>query len=177
MKKHQGLIIIYTGDGRGKTTAAMGLAMRAIAIGRKVTIFQFIKQNNSSEKQFLEKYPDLVKFYQNGLGFVGLGKDKYPKSDHQESAQKLLNLASSKMRSIKNQLIIFDEINVAISLKLINISQVINLLKLKDNLSDVVLTGRGAPKKLIEMADLVTKMKNIKHPFDRGILAKKGLDY
>jgi len=175
-KQESGLVIVYTGNGKGKTTAALGLTLRASGYNKKILIVQFIKSWFTGEKKSIEKLPN-VDFYQMGKGFVKILGDKKPIEDHKRSAQNALKFAQEKIRSSKYDVLILDEINVAIREKLIPISKVINLIKNKPKELDLVLTGRNAHKKIIELADLVTEMKEIKHPFQKGIKAKVGIDF
>ncbi|KKP70060.1 cob(I)yrinic acid a,c-diamide adenosyltransferase [candidate division CPR3 bacterium GWF2_35_18] len=171
-----GLIIVYTGNGKGKTTAALGLALRASGYQKKVLIVQFIKSWFTGEKKSLEKLPD-IDFYQMGEGFVKILGDKKPFKEHKDSAKNALNFAQEKISSGKYNVVILDEINVAIREKLIPLSEIINIIIKKPKNVDLVITGRNAPDEIIELADLVTEMKEIKHPFQKGIKAKAGIDF
>ncbi|MBM2821199.1 MAG: cobO [Candidatus Berkelbacteria bacterium] len=179
MKKKKGQIHIYTGDGKGKTTAALGLALRAIGAEKKVAIIQFMKKGNYSEHKAIKKYklPILIESY--GTGYYKILSDKKPKSAHQQTAQKALKRAEELIESNKHDLIILDEINVAIGFGLIDISEVIKMLNPKRYTlyATIVLTGRRAHPKLKKIAHLVTDMKKIKHPFDKGTKAQKGIEY
>ena len=173
------LIHIYTGDGKGKTTAALGLALRAIGAGKSVAIIQFIKKGNTSEHKAIKKYRLPIEIKSFGLGFYKILGDKHPKSAHQKAAQKALIYAQKIIADNKFDLIILDEINLAISLGLVKIEEVISILNLQ-NLhlkSEIVLTGRNLHPKLKKIADLVTEMKKHKHYFDIGIKARRGIEY
>lgn len=178
-KKSQGLIHIYTGDGKGKTTAALGLALRALGAGKKVAIIQFMKEGDHSEHKAIKKYklPILIESY--GIGYYKILGDNKPKSSHQKAAQKALERARDIIASYKYDLIILDEINVAIGFGLIEVDEVISILNIdnKDRKSEIVLTGRKAHPKLIKNADLVTEAKKVKHYFDKGVKARKGIEY
>jgi cob(I)alamin adenosyltransferase len=173
--KQFGLIQIYTGNGKGKTTAALGLAMRALGWNKKVCMIQFIKGKKK-------------------LGEINITKSHIPEfSIHQFSnsnkiiikpsqldklnAEKTLMFAKKLINSKKYDLIILDEINPAIKLKLIDVKKVIDVLKNKPKNLEMILTGRDADKKIIELADLVTEMKLIKHPFYKNIPARKGIEF
>lgn len=176
MKK--GFIHIYTGDGKGKTTAALGLALRAIGAGKKVAIIQFMKKADYSEHKAIKKYklPILVESF--GIGYYKILGDKKPKSAHQKAAEKALNRAREIINSKKYDLIILDEINVAIGFGLIDINEVISMLTANRLLTtEIILTGRKAHQKLKKLADLITDMKKVKHYFDKGIKAKKGIEF
>lgn len=174
--QNKGLTIVYTGNGKGKTTAALGLALRASGYHEKTLIIQFIKSWFTGEKQALEKLP-YVDFYQKGKGFVKILGDKKPISAHQKSAEKALKFAQEKISANIYDVVILDEINVALHEKLIPLSKVMQLIKNKPNYLNLVLTGRNAPKEIMDLADLVTEMKEIKHPFQKGLKAKAGIDF
>lgn len=170
------MVVVYTGEGKGKTTAALGLAIRAVGYGKKILIAQFGKNSFSGEIKALKKFGPQIKFLQGGKGFVGILGDKKPFREHQEAAQLFLNKLSEKMVSGKWDVIIADEIIGAISGKLLVEQQVLDLINLKPKDVDLVLTGRGASLNLIDKVDLVSEMKAIKHPFQQGFKAKKGID-
>lgn len=176
-ERNKGLIIVYTGDGKGKTTAALGLALRTVGWGGKVLILQFIKAWKTGEHKAIEKFLPSIKIIPAGAGFVGIMGDKKPKSEHQASAKKALEQAKNEIMSNKWQTVILDEINGAIEGGLVSVKEVITLLTSKPENVTVILTGREAKKEIIDNADLVTEMRKVKHPFDRGIMAKKGVDF
>jgi len=173
-----GLIIVYTGKGKGKTTAALGIALRAVGYGKKICMIQFIKgswhygEMDSSKR--LEPEFEMVAI---GKGFVGIIDDKTPKVEHEKIAKEAIKISIEKVQSGKYDIVILDEINYAINLNLVKIEDVLNLIKSKPSGIDLVLTGNYAKDEIIELADLVTEMKEIKHPFQRGIKAKKGIDF
>lgn len=170
----KGLIIINTGDGKGKSTAAFGTAFRALGHGFKVCVIQFIKSPSEyGEVISAEKFPNL-EWYTEGRGFTwssdDLEKDK-------AVAQKGFELAKEKIASDKYDLIILDEITYLTNYKFIVLEELIAVLKNKSERLSIILTGRNADPKLIELADTVTEMKNIKHCFDNGVKAKKGIEF
>jgi len=173
-----GLVIVYTGNGKGKTTAALGLALRAIGHDYKVCMIQFIKgswhygEMSSSKK--LEPEFELIAV---GKGFVGIIDDTSPHSEHEKSAREALRISKEKILSKKFDIVILDEINYAIDLNLVELNQVLDLIKSKPPNVTLVLTGNHAKDEIIQSADLVTEMKEIKHPFKSGIKAKKGIDF
>ena len=173
----KGLLIIYTGNGKGKTTAAVGLAVRAAGYGRKVLFLQFIKEWFTGEREILGKLSPLVDFVQMGEGFVGIWGDRKDRSVHRNAAQEALVFAKEMLESKKYDVYVFDELNVALSEGLVNFEQVKELIDLRDQSADLVITGRNAQEKLLDMADLVTEMEEVKHPFQKGILAKRSIDY
>ena len=173
-----GLTIVYTGKGKGKTTAALGIALRAVGYGKKICMIQFIKgswhygEMDSSKR--LEPEFEMVAF---GKGFVGIIDDKTPKEEHEKIAKEAIKISIEKIQSGKYDIVILDEVNYAINLNLVKIEDVLNLIKSKPPGIDLVLTGNYAKDEIIELADLVTEMKEIKHPFQRGVKAKKGIDF
>jgi cob(I)alamin adenosyltransferase len=173
------MIFLFTGDGKGKTTCAIGQAIRALGQGKKVLILQFIKSKKfkSGEEKIISKLGKNIKLIKGGLGFVGILGDKLPLSEHKKAAKETLEMAKKAISERKFDLILLDEINVAISLKLIKIKEVLKLLKKVPKEKDIILTGRDAPKELIEISDLVTEFKEIKHYFKKGILAQKGREF
>ena len=174
--KEKGLIIIHTGQGKGKTTAALGMGLRTIGHNHKVAIIQFIKGGwDPGESLALKMFRDKLKFHACGEGFTWETQDR----------NKDINLVMSSWRKaisyIKDpnyKLIILDEIIVAIKLGYIDEDEILKGINLRPELTHVVLTGRGASKKLIDSSDLVTEMKLIHHPFrEQGIKAQKGIEY
>lgn len=170
------MIIVYTGDGKGKTTAALGLILRASGYNKKILLVQFIKNRFSGELKSLKLLKN-VRVIQGGKGFVGILGDKLPLKEHKEAALKTLNLLEKEINSQKWDLIIADEILGALARELLDVNQILELLKKNLESLDLVLTGRNAPEEIIKMADLVTEMKSIKHPFDKGIKAREDIDY
>lgn len=177
MDRNKGLIIVYTGDGKGKTTAALGMAMRTVGWGGKVLIVQFVKLWKTGEHKTIEKFLPDITIIPSGEGFVGIMGDKKPKQTHSASAKKALLFSKKEIMSKKWPLVILDEINGAIEGKLIELKEVLSLLASKPEEVSVVLTGREAKPEIIQKADLVTEMKKVKHPYDSGVLAKKGVDF
>ena len=174
------MIQIYTGDGKGKTTAAMGLALRACGAKKHVAILQFMKKGDSSEIKAIKKYKLPIDVFAFGIGFCGILGDKKPKSEHQKAAEKGLKKTELIIKSNKYDLIILDEINVAIDLELIDVDSVISILKPVDRSPssvDIILTGRNAHTKLKKLADLISNIKKEKHYFDKNIPARKGIEF
>ena len=178
LSSKDGLVIVYTGNGKGKTTAALGMALRAIGYDHKVCMLQFIKgswhygEMDSSKK--LEPNFELIAI---GKGFVGILDDNSPREEHEKYAAEALKICREKIFSEKYNVVILDEVNYAINLGLIDVQEIIKIIKEKPASLDLVLTGRDAKKEIIELSDLVTEMKEIKHPFKSGIKAKKGIDF
>lgn len=174
----KGLVVVYTGDGKGKTTAAMGLALRAAGYGRRVLVLQFVKTWFTGEKGGFEMVPN-VEFVQAGKGFYKILGDKLPEQEHVEAAQEALELAQAKINSGNYDVVVLDEIIGSITGGLLPLDPVLELVDNKPLQLDLVLTGHRGEElpQLLERADLVTEMKKVKHPYDSGILAKKTIDY
>ena len=174
----QGLTIIYTGKGKGKTTAALGIALRAVGYGKRICMIQFIKGSwHYGEMISSKKLEPDFEMIAVGKGFVGIIDDRDPKEEHEKIANEAIKICSKKIQSGKYDIVILDEVNYAINLGLIKLEDVLSLIKSKPNELDIVLTGNYAKEELIEIADLVTEMKEIKHPFQKGKKAKKGIDF
>jgi cob(I)alamin adenosyltransferase len=174
-KLEKGLVQVYTGNGKGKSSAAFGLALRAIGRGLKVYIIQFIKGGfDYGELYIVDKLPNLT------LKAFGRGKfvtQKPAEKVDVEFAEEAFALAEEVVKSGEYDIVILDEINVALNLKLIKIEKVLELIKNKPKHVELILTGRYAPNEIIEAADLVTEMKEVKHPFNKGYQARKGIEY
>ncbi|MBD3344977.1 MAG: cob(I)yrinic acid a,c-diamide adenosyltransferase [Chitinivibrionales bacterium] len=169
----KGYIHLYTGNGKGKTTAALGLALRAAGAGLKVYIAQFAKQGNYSELNSLKKLNDTITIEQFGNGdFI------VEKASPREKA--IAQHGFSKVESVINEgacdMVILDEICIALHFELIDTQQLIQVLKNRPSPIEIVLTGRNAPPEIIEIADLVTEMKEIKHYYSRGVQSRKGIE-
>ena len=173
------MIYVFTGPGKGKTTSAIGQAIRALGQKKKVLMVQFIKSPDflSGEDRIISRFGQKFQLFKGGKGFVKILGDKFSFKEHKIAAKKTLAKAKKAIFSKEFDLIILDEINVALSLKLISKKEVLKILKKAPENLDLILTGRGCPKEIIEMADLVTEFKEIKHPFQRGVLAKPGSEY
>lgn len=173
----KGLVVVYTGEGKGKTTAALGLALRAVGYERKVLIVQFGKAWFSGEVEAVKKLAPLIKLVQGGLGFIKIFDDHAPFSKHVKAASKTYEFLFQETVSGNWDVVIADEIVGALAGKLLKFSQIKALIRDKPEKVDLVLTGHHAQKNLIRLADLVTEMMPVKHPFDKGFLAKAGIDY
>ncbi len=176
-EQKKGLIIVYTGEGKGKTTAALGLVLRAVGYKKKVLIVQFGKFWFTGELEGIKKLKPYVKLVQGGKGFVKLFNDKLPFEEHRKVAQVTYQYLYDEMVSDKWDLIVADEIVGAVGGKVIDLDQVLKLITDKPEVLDLVLTGHHADPKILELADMATEMRPIKHPFDKGFLAKPGIDY
>ena len=174
-KLEKGLVQVYTGNGKGKTSASFGLALRAIGRGLKVYMIQFIKGGfDYGELHVVDSLPNFK------LKAFGRGKfitSNPPEEEDVRLAQEALRLAEEIVESREYDIVILDEINVALHLRLVKLQDVVELIKKKPENVEIVLTGRNAPKEIIELADLVTELKEIKHPFSKGYQARKGIEY
>lgn len=173
-KSKLGLIHIYTGCGQGKTTAAFGLALRALGAGFKVCLIQFMKAGRYSELKAIKNFKNIDIFQFGRKSFVDYKK---PAKVDIDLAEKGLTKAETILNTKKYNLVILDEINVAIKFKLIKLLELIKLIKGKPKGVELILTGRYANPEVIKIADYVTEMKEIRHPYKKGVIARKGIDY
>jgi cob(I)alamin adenosyltransferase len=169
----KGYVQVYTGDGKGKTTAALGLAIRAAGAGFKVFIAQFLKKGDYSEIKALERFSDLITVEQFGLGRFVRGK---PAPEDIEAARTGLESIKKILASGKHQMVILDEANVAAVCGLVSIDDLLAVIEQKPPRVELILTGRGAAPQVIERADLVSEVKAIKHYFNDGVKARVGIE-
>lgn len=173
-----GLVICYTGDGKGKTTAALGLCVRAAGYNLRTLICQFIKGSwHYGELDGIKRLAPYVELQQKGEGFVGIVDDKKPREVHRDAALKALADVRADLASGTWQIVILDEIFVGCQLGFLTADDLLGLMREKPTNVHLVMTGRGAPAEVIDAADLVTDMREIKHPFQQGQLAQKGIDF
>ncbi|MEN6378636.1 MAG: cob(I)yrinic acid a,c-diamide adenosyltransferase [Methanofastidiosum sp.] len=171
----KGLIEVYTGNGKGKSTAAFGLTLRASGRGLKSMIIQFMKQGNTYGEHFaIEKIENIE--------IVSFGKPKFvnfknPSKEDIDLVNDAFEFSKKAINSGKYDIVILDEINIALHFKLLDIKKAIDLLKNKPENVEIVLTGRLAPQEIIELADLVSEIVEIKHPYQKGIGAREGIEY
>lgn len=169
----KGYIHIYTGNGKGKTTAAFGLAVRALLSGKNVFIGQFVKDMKYNETKLEEHFKNIViKQLGNGC-FI----NRTPSNDDIKSATEGLRECKNILSSGNYDLVVLDEITIALYFKLFSICDVLDVIKSKSYQTEVVLTGRYAPKELIDIADLVTEMVEVKHYYTQGVLSRDGIDH
>ena len=175
IENSRGLVQIFTGDGKGKTTAALGIVLRALGHGLKVCIVVFMKGDYPyGERNILSKLPNVTMASFGSLEFVDPANVK---PEEIEQAKLALAAAREAMLSGNYDLVVLDEVNVAVALKLVELDEVVRLIEDKPKNVELILTGRQADTRLVQLADLVTEMLKIKHPFDEGVLARKGIDY
>lgn len=175
----EGLILVNTGDGKGKTTAALGVALRSAGCGRKVLILQFIKSGaNYGELAGIALLPT-VEIRSMGKGFIFHKQEESEEKmkEHQQAAKEAWAMVEREVKSGQWDLIILDEINYAIHYGLVDVETVVNLLQTKPENLDMILTGRNARPEIVELANTVTEMKVIKHAYQQGIKAKRGIEF
>lgn len=171
----KGLVEVYTGNGKGKTSAAMGVALRAIGHGQRVHIVYFMKGSYPyGEQSAMSKLPNITF---SRFGHQSFVDPKNVTPGEKEEAQKALLAAREAVLSGDYDLVILDEVNVAIAWKLLELDDVVDLINKKPEKVELILTGRYADAKLVKLADLVTEMLDIKHPYDSGVAARRGIDY
>jgi len=167
-------IHVYTGNGKGKTTAAFGLALRAAGAGMKVFIGQFVKGKPYNENIAIARYLKNITVQQYGLGCFIVNT---PTDDDIRAARKGLDEISEIIKAGKHDLVIMDEVNIALYYKLFDVHLLTEIMKTKPDHVELVLTGRYAPQEIIDMSDLVTEMKEVKHYYQQGVEARKGIEY
>lgn len=177
-KVRQGLVVIITGHGKGKTTSAMGMALRGCGHGMKTIIVQFMKGDlYSGEWDGVKQLAPLVTLHRTGKGFCGIQGNPYPHSEHRKNAQEAILLVESILLADNCDTLILDEINNALHLGLIDLPQVKRLLNLRPDHMHLVLTGRDAHPDLIELADTVSEVREVKHAYRKDIEPQPGIDF
>lgn len=174
--EEKGLLMVHTGTGKGKSTAAFGLLFRHLSYGFKSVVIQFIKapEWKTGEQRMVEFFPDLLEWHTLGKGFTWNTQDKQKDI---ESCQVAWSTALTYLNREDISMIILDELNIALRYHYLDCDQIISDLQQRPKMQHVVITGRNAPQQLMDAADLVTEMKLIKHPFHAGIKAQKGIEY
>lgn len=174
----KGLVLVFTGDGKGKTTAALGMAMRAVGHHYKVAVVQFIKGTmRTGEQETAKMLAPYLDWTTTGKGFTAGPMSRATPEEHRQAAQEALRLAEERLQSREYRLVILDEVLGAVRAGLITTEQVLELIRSKPPAVHLVLTGRNAPPEIVEAADLVTEMKMVKHPYEQGITAQKGVEF
>jgi cob(I)alamin adenosyltransferase len=177
-KERRGLVVVITGYGKGKTTAALGLALRACGHGMRVCIVQFMKGDlYAGEWDGVRKMECAIELHATGKGFCGIQGNPYPWKEHRANAQDAVDLVREKMASGAFDMMILDEINNALKLKLVDLEQVLDILRSRPPLMHLVLTGRDAHPQVIELADTVSEVTEIKHAYRKGIEPQPGVDF
>lgn len=177
------VVVVYTGDGKGKTSAGLGMTVRALGAGFKVAFVQFIKEWETSEHKFIREitpiYKDQLFFFKGGRGFYNAGElsSKASEAEHKESAIKTYQIAYDAVTSGDYDLVVCDEINNAVADGLLSIDDLKKIIMDKKETTNLCLTGRNFPDELVDIVDIATNMHKIKHHFDNKLLANKGIDY
>jgi cob(I)alamin adenosyltransferase len=175
---NDGIVIVYTGNGKGKTTASLGVALRAIGHGLRVCIIQFIKGEwNYGELNSIKKLEPDLELIVAGKGFIGIIDDDHAFEEHVRAAKTALDIVQQKISLDTFDIIILDEINYALHLGVLQLADVMKILQNRPKHLSLILTGNHASEEIITLADLVTEMKEIKHPYKKGIKAKRGIDF
>jgi cob(I)alamin adenosyltransferase len=177
-KEPKGLVVVITGNGKGKTTTALGIAVRGCGHNLRTCIIQFMKGDiYAGEWDGIKKMNCQVELISTGKGFCGIQGNPYPYEEHRENAQEAIQLARQKMKSGQFDILILDEINNALSLRLVDLEQVLEVIRQKPAGMHLVLTGRDAHPQVIELADTVSEINEIKHAYRKGIEPQPGIDY
>ena len=177
-KEKKGVLLVITGNGKEKTTTALGIAVRACGHNMKVSIIQFMKGDlYSGEWDGVKKMDCQVELIATGKGFCGIQGNPYPFKEHRKNAQEAIQLAHQKMESGQFDILILDEINNALHLRLVDLEQVLEIIERKPPGMHLVLTGRNAHPQVVEIADTVSEIKEVKHAYKKVIEPQPGIDY
>jgi cob(I)alamin adenosyltransferase len=175
---NDGIVIVYTGNGKGKTTASLGVALRAIGHGLRVCMVQFIKGEwHYGELNSIKKLEPDFELIVAGKGFIGIIDDDHAFEEHVRAARTALDIVEQKISLDTFDIIILDEINYAVHLGVLQLADVMKIIQNRPKHLSLILTGNHACEEIISLADLVTEMKEIKHPYKKGIKAKRGIDF
>jgi cob(I)alamin adenosyltransferase len=176
--KKKGLIVVITGYGKGKTTTALGIVVRACGHNMRTSIIQFMKGDiYAGEWDGIKKMDCTVELISTGKGFCGIQGNPYPFEEHRENAQDAIKLTHHKMESGQWDILILDEINNALHLRLVDLEQVLKIIRNKPPEMHLVLTGRDAHPKVVELADTVSEVLEVKHAYQKDIEPQPGIDY
>ena len=174
-QEERGILIVFTGAGKGKTTAALGMVMRCLGHGMKVAVVQFIKGAiDTAEQRALRDFGDLVTFLRLGEGYTWETQDRERDT---KVAREAWGKAVECLQNPEYAMVVLDELNIAVQHEYIDVSAVLDAVRDRPVMQHVVITGRGAKPELLEAADLVSEMKMVKHPFRKGIKAQKGVEF
>jgi cob(I)alamin adenosyltransferase len=177
-KVPKGLVVVVTGNGKGKTTTALGIAVRACGQNLRTSIIQFMKGDiYAGEWDGIKKMNCQAELISTGKGFCGIQGNPYPYQEHRENAQEAIRLARQRMESGQFDILILDEINNALSLHLVDLEQVLEVIRQKPAGMHLVLTGRDAHPQVIDLADTVNEINEIKHAYGKGVEPQPGIDY
>ena len=177
-EEKKGLVIVITGNGKGKTTTALGIAVRACGHNKRVSIIQFMKGDMyAGEWDGIKKMDCPVELISTGKGFCGIQGNPYTYEEHRKNAQEAIQLTHQRMESGQRDILILDEINNALHLKLVDLDQVLEIIRKKPPEMHLVLTGRDAHPKVIERSDTASEVLEVKHAYQKGIEPQPGIDY
>ena len=177
-KERKGLIVVITGNGKGKSTSAFGIALRAWGHGMKVCIIQFMKGDiYTGEWDAIKRMGSDIELHVTGKGFCGILGNPYPWEEHRANAQDAIDLVHEKMASGKFDMMILDELNNSLKLELVDLDQVLSIIGSKPPLMHLVITGRDARPEVVELADTVSEVREIKHAYRKGIDPQPGVDF
>jgi cob(I)alamin adenosyltransferase len=177
-EEKKGLIVVITGNGKGKTSSALGMVVRACGHGMRTSMIQFMKGDiYAGEWDGVKKLSCDVELVPTGMGFCGIQGNPYSHAEHREAAQHAVRLAKGKITSDTYDLVVLDEINNALKLGLVDQDQVLDLIRIKPPLLHLILTGRDADPEIIRLADTVSEVREIKHAFRKGIEPQPGIDF
>ena len=177
-KEKRGLVVVLTGYGKGKTTSAMGMVLRAVGHGLNVCVIQFMKGDiYSGEWDGVKLLGEQVEFFYTGKGFCGIQGNPYSHAEHRSNAQNAVALVHEKMVSDRFDLLVLDELNNALHLKLVDLEQVHEILDTRPSRLHLIITGRDANEEIIERADTVSEVSEIKHAYRKDIEPQPGIDY
>ncbi len=168
-------VLVLTGNGKGKTTSAIGTTLRSLGHNKRVLIIQFMKESETGEIKILENLEN-CHVHQVGSGFYKIRGDHAEEDEHKASATKGLEILEEELQKHSPSLVVLDEINVTCSLGLLEPQEIVSTIN-KNSETNFILTGRNAPREFLEIADLITEMKEIRHPFQNEIPAQEGIDY
>ena len=177
-RERRGLVVVITGNGKGKTTAALGMALRACGHGMRVCIIQFMKGDlYAGEWDGVKLLNCAIELHATGKGFCGIQGNPYPWAEHRANAQDAIALVQEKLAAGAYDILILDEINNALKLKLVDLEQVLEILAKRPPPLHLILTGRDAHPQVIELADTVSEVREIKHAYQKNIEPQPGIDY
>ena len=177
-EKRVGLVVVLTGYGKGKTSSALGMVLRACGHGMKVCMLQFMKGDIfTGEWEAVKKLDCDVEIVPTGMGFCGIQGNPFTRAQHREAAQRAIKIARERIVSGKYDLIVLDEINNAVHLKLVDLEQVLELIRSKPPLLHLVLTGRDAAPEVVGLADTVSEVREVTHAYRKGIEPQPGIDF
>ncbi|MCK5204765.1 MAG: cob(I)yrinic acid a,c-diamide adenosyltransferase [Desulfobacterales bacterium] len=177
-KEKTGLVVVITGHGKGKTTTALGIAVRACGHNISTCIIQFMKGDiYAGEWDGIKKMDCPVELISTGKGFCGIQGNPYPYEEHKENAQDAVQITHQKIESGRWDILILDEINNALHLKLVDLDQVLEIIRTKPREMHLVLTGRDAHPEVVELADTVSEVREVKHAYQKEIEPQPGIDY